>query len=86
MRDQQIVIQAADQGAAADERHAEAHALLFGERHHLDGNVQPAPAERAHQRDGQHHAEHAIEGARVGNRIDVRADQQARSIRCGSAG
>ena len=82
--DQQIVIQAADQGAAADERQAEPHALLFGERHHFDGNARPAFAKRAHQRDGQHDTQYPIVGARIGYRIDVGTDQQKGSILCAS--
>ena len=55
----------AHQRAAADERHAEAHAFLFGEADHFDGERQAPAAERLHQRDAQHDAENAVEGAGV---------------------
>ena len=72
----------ADQGAAADERNAEADTFLFGKRRSLRWPNSGAVREALDQRDPEHHAEDAIERARMRHGIEVRADQQARRIRC----
>ena len=71
-------IERAGQRAAAEKRHAEAHAFLVGESDDLDGKWKPLLAEQLDERDGQDDAEHAVEGAGIRHRVEMRADVEAR--------
>src|SRR5262249_48309795 len=68
---QQLCAGLADQRPAADERHAEAHALLLGESDDFNLQLQTPARQKLYKRDAKHDAEDPIEGARVGNGIEV---------------
>ena len=70
----------ADQGQAADEWHAEAHAFLVREADHLDVDWQPAAGEQLHEGDPEDHTEHAVVGARIRHRVQVGADDHGRPL------
>ena len=65
---EELVVDGADQRAAADERHAEAHAFFLGEPDDLDRERQRPALKQIDERDGQHDAEHAVERAGVAAR------------------
>ena len=78
---EQILIQAAHEGAAADKRRAEANALFFRETDDFDGKGKLAAVQSAEQRNGKNHSENAVVRSGVGYGIQMRAHHQARRIR-----
>src|SRR5436190_4422633 len=65
-------IQSACDCPAAEERHTEANAFFFRERHDLDSEGGPLTIKRLDQADSEHDTQHTIEGAGSGNRIEMR--------------
>jgi hypothetical protein len=68
---EKLLIEPADQGAAADEGYAETDAFLFGKTDDLDCEGKPATSERFEESDCYDNAENAVVGSRIGDRIEV---------------
>src|SRR5713226_5430117 len=83
---EQILIQAAHEGAAPDKRSTEANALLFRETDDFDGKGKLPAVQSAQQRNGKNHSENAVIRSSVGYGIKMGANKQslqARRIRLG---
>ena len=59
---------------------AEAYSFLFGEANHLDAEGKPSSLQLFQQRNGKHNSEDAVISTGVRNSIEVRSDQEARSV------
>ena len=70
-------IEASGNRAAADERHAKAHALFFAEGNDFDGQRQLEFLRDLCTFERQRDAEDAVEGAGIGHGVNVRAEDQA---------
>ncbi len=81
-RIEQCMVEGSRHRPAAEQRRAEAHALLVAEPDDLDGERQAYPAgmERTHAFDRRDHAEHAVVLAGVAHRVEVRTEHEAREF------
>ena len=78
---QECLIRGADERAAADEGHPEAHAFFLGEPDHFNGERQAAMLQPIDDRDCQHDAEHAVERTGPHDGVEVRSEEQPRRPR-----